>query len=106
MPLRPEGHSAHDRWKSALGFWGGEGGSGDAVSEHLEKHMEDGGREVRVSEKRGEEAVDEGVAGQGGRQGKGPKFWKKVSRSFFILFIRIDNLLSWLLCLSVHSDGY
>ena len=63
-----------DRWKSALGFWGGEGGSGDAVSEHLEEHMEDGGREGRVSEKRGEEAADEGVAGQGGRQGKGSKF--------------------------------
>ena len=42
----------------------GRGGSGDAVGEHLEEHVEVGGGEVRMSEKRGEEAADEEAAGQ------------------------------------------
>ena len=52
----------------------GRGGSGDAVGEDLEEHVVGGGREGRMSEKRGEEAADEEAAGQGGRQGKDSRF--------------------------------
>lgn len=69
--LRGEGPGCiDDRWKSVLGFWGGEGGSGDAVGEHLEEHVEGGGREGRVSERRGEEgAADGDLARRGGVEG-------------------------------------
>ncbi|KIJ90355.1 hypothetical protein K443DRAFT_486234 [Laccaria amethystina LaAM-08-1] len=66
-----------DDWpKSVLRFWGGQGGSGDTVAEHSEEHVAGGGREGRVSERRGgEEAADEEVAGWEGRSlGKGPRF--------------------------------
>ena len=66
--------------------------------------MEEGGREGRLSEKRGEETTDEEVDGREGAGGLG--VLKEGELVFFFLFSHIDNLVSWLLGLSVHSDSY
>ena len=80
-----------------MGFYGGEGGSGDAVGGHFEKHLEGGGRERSVSDMRGEEgSEDEELGGEGWRIRQGRvQDLKESDRAFFmLLFSRIDNPVS------------